>query len=340
MKLRKAFWPLFIAAAVLICFFALPGTIQAADADYLTFTLNETGDGYIVSKCSAFASDELSIPATYEGLPVVAIGREAFLNCSKLTGITIPNSVKTIGWYAFSGCAKLSTVTIPDSVTSIDWFAFYRCTGLTQVTVGNGVTVIDAAVFAGCTNLTDVTLSQSVGTIGWSAFKDCVSLRKITIPQGVTLIDRYAFFGCTELSSVAIPGSVTQIEEGAFGLCENLSTLIYCGTEEAWNAMPKGEENDTLTAATLQLHNHENFVCTLCGHALNFLVGDVDGDGTVSMDDAVYLLLHTMFSEDNYPLYAPGDIDRSGVIEEEDAVYLLLYVMFGEAYYPLTAANA
>ena len=64
--------------------------------------------------------------------------------------------------------------------------------------------------------------------------------------------------------------------------------------------------------------------------------GDIDGDQAVTQDDAVYLLLHTMFGEAFYPLNnAPADIDSNGTVDQEDAVYLLLHTMFGETFYPL-----
>lgn len=215
--------------------------IQAASSSDLTFTLNSDGTGYVVSKCNTAATGTLSIPATYSGKPVVEIGREAFLDCTKLTSVTIPTSVKTIGWYAFSGCSGLTSISIPDNVTTLDWFAFADCTGLTSATIGNGVTCIDAAAFSGCTKLTTVTVGKAVTSIGWSAFKGCTQLSSINIPHTVTSVERYAFYGCEKLSSVT-----------------------YCGTQEEWNAITKGEANTALTDATLQLHNFVDKVCTIC----------------------------------------------------------------------------
>ena len=64
--------------------------------------------------------------------------------------------------------------------------------------------------------------------------------------------------------------------------------------------------------------------------------GDVDGNETVTQDDAVYLLLHTMYGEEYYPMDdAPADIDCNGTVDEDDVVYLLLHNMFGQAFYPL-----
>ena len=69
-------------------------------------------------------------------------------------------------------------------------------------------------------------------------------------------------------------------------------------------------------------------------------ITDLDGNGELTTDDAVYLLLYVMFDEDEYPLPAGANVDYDGDGREttDDAVYLLLYVMFGEDEYPLYPA--
>ena len=39
---------------------------------------------------------------------MTAINKYAFYNCNKLTGLDLPDAVKTIGDYAFYGCASLN----------------------------------------------------------------------------------------------------------------------------------------------------------------------------------------------------------------------------------------
>ena len=61
------------------------------------------------------------------------IGDEVFKNCTGLTSVTIPNSVKIIGERAFKDCTGLTSVTIGNSVRSIEDGAFYGCSKLLEV---------------------------------------------------------------------------------------------------------------------------------------------------------------------------------------------------------------
>ncbi len=65
------------------------------------------------------------------------------------------------------------------------------------------------------------------------------------------------------------------------------------------------------------------------------VLGDIDGDGSVTSDDAVYLLRYTLFPE-QYPVESFADFDGDTNITSDDAVYLLRYTLFPEQY-PLTS---
>ena len=95
------------------------------------------------------------------------------------------------------------------------------------------------------------------------------------------------------------------------------------------------------TGAVAKLgHSYKNGTCIRCGAVYDpsiLVPGDMDGSGSTDTDDAVYLLLHTMFGAGDYPVYgdAPTDLDGSGATDTDDAVYLLLHVMFGDTDYPI-----
>ncbi len=61
------------------------------------------------------------------------IASSCFYNCTSLTSMTIPNSVKTIGKFSFYKCSELTEVTIPDSLISIGGAAFVECEKLRTV---------------------------------------------------------------------------------------------------------------------------------------------------------------------------------------------------------------
>ena len=164
---------------------------------------------------------------------VTSIGDEAFLYCSELTSIVIPNSVTSIGINAFLGCTGLTSIEIPDSVTSIGGCAFDHCSGLTNVEIPNSVTSIGNTAFYYCSGLTSITIPNSVTSIGWQTFEGCSNLTSITIPNSVTSIGEDAFEYCSGLTSITIPNSVTSIGSSAFNGCSNLKE-VHITDLDAW----------------------------------------------------------------------------------------------------------
>ena len=67
----------------------------------------------------------------------------------------------------------------------------------------------------------------------------------------------------------------------------------------------------------------------------HYTPGDVDGNGKVDTDDAIYLLYYVMFGEEDYPVNQDCDFDGNGEVNTDDAIHLLYRVMFGEEEYPL-----
>ena len=131
-------------------------TEGSTTAHLLAYEINGDGVTCTVTGMGDCTDTKLVIPTTIDGYTVTSIGEEAFLRCTGLTSITIPESVTSIGSSAFSGCTSLASITIPSSVTSIGDSAFYSCMGLTSITIPASVTSIDSFAFAGCYKLVEV----------------------------------------------------------------------------------------------------------------------------------------------------------------------------------------
>ncbi len=111
-----------------------------------------SGDGYVLKRYSG-QGRSVSVPGSYEGRPVTAIGEGAFKDCESLGSVEIPKSVTSIGDHAFRGCRSLGSVEIPGSVTSIGDYAFCGCESLGSVEIPGSVTSIGNSAFGKCGSL-------------------------------------------------------------------------------------------------------------------------------------------------------------------------------------------
>ena len=72
---------------------------------------------------------------TYDGsdYTVTAIGDRAFIGCTELTRVTIPETVTTIATNAFYNCSSLPSITLPHSISVINDYAFFNCSSLRSI---------------------------------------------------------------------------------------------------------------------------------------------------------------------------------------------------------------
>lgn len=153
-----------------------------------------------------------------------SIGESAFSGCSKLTSITMPDTMTNIGECAFENCTSLISITIPDSVTSIGRYAF-----------------CGTAYYNSEANWADGVLY--IGNHLITANPDKLAANYI-VKAGTKCIAANAFYNCSKLTGITMPNSVTGICRWAFWYCASLETITFKGTEGQWNAIAKGTSWD------------------------------------------------------------------------------------------------
>ena len=217
----------------------------------LVYTLDESTGGYMVEGVGSASSAHLIIPPTVNGLPVTAIGAEAFQYCDFITQITIPDSVVAIGNLAFYGTGyyknndnwdrealyigkhlikvneqKTGSLVIREGTVNIAACALYECKNLTRVTVPEGLKSIGFYSFYKCEQLVNIAIPDSVTRIDTCAFKNCSALKEAKVPDGVTYFGNYVFEQCTSLETCALGGGITEISYYTFNNCSSLTQVV------------------------------------------------------------------------------------------------------------------
>lgn len=163
-------------------------------------------------------SGDITIPEEAKGYRVVQIETSAFEQTA-ITGVFIPNSVKTIGSYAFQMCVDLKSVRLSEQLTRIAGYTFYGCKSLTSIDIPEGVTSIGDYAFAGCEQLKDINIPSGVEQFGKNVFWNTGFTSLPKLPESLTVIPKGMFYECTQLTSIEIPENITMIDECAFGRC-------------------------------------------------------------------------------------------------------------------------
>ena len=137
--------------------------------------------------------ENVSIPAAFEGYPVVEIAENAFAGNTALRSVEMEGGA-AIGNYAFAGCTNLTHFDFTDVETVGDG-AFRGCTALTEVEAPV-LADVGREAFSGCVSLASVsvgtqTTEDAEGTesetvmLGADAFSGCTALRSVTVAKEI-----------------------------------------------------------------------------------------------------------------------------------------------------------
>ena len=219
-----------------------------------------TKDGTQLLVCPAGKEGVYSVP---QG--VTNITGSAFVGCSLLSELYLPETICEIGSAAFQGCSQMRHVNIPEGVECLPSNLFAQCELLESLEIPSTVSYLGHSVFWDCNNLKTITIPASVTKMEYDALwydygmtdilvdeanpsyksidgivytKDgtqllhcpCGRIGTVTIAENTTTLD-HSFFCCEKLEKVVIPASVKTIGEATFSNCYSLRS-IYIQREE------------------------------------------------------------------------------------------------------------
>lgn len=267
--MKKALSFLLAVVFVACVFTSVPLTVQvgATSADYFSFDLNDDGNTYKVVEAFDDGTGNLTIPASYNGLPVTTIGSYAFSWCDDVKSVTFPSSIRKIepdafsfssieivtlnegleeiGDFAFCGCENIKTMNIPSTVYYIgsSVFAINNLTKFTVASASRKFSAVDGVLFSkdgtqlisyanGKTN-TSYTVPSTVDCIQINAFGGNF-LEEVTVPEGVQVIEDYAFESCEALKELKLPASLVNVGKYIVADYNSMEVIAFAGTFSQW----------------------------------------------------------------------------------------------------------
>lgn len=284
---------------------------------------------------------------------LVTIGASAFEECDKLTGVAIPAGVLSVGDNAFLSCDSLTSATVLNKDTEFGYrvfkyphadflmygyadstaevYAYENEHPFTVISEGEPEVVfsldsLDAK--AGSTLSIDLTLENTV-------LIDSVALFNLTFDADILTFEGfsdyegiegdcplYSFDEEKNIITFAIEepevrtGKICSLlfkvsDTAANGTTEiNMTSLVKCGSDVIASAV---------TPCTVTVRN--------------YLLGDINGDEAVTIDDALLLFQNSMLP-DFYPVDYPGAMDYTGdgTVDIYDALALFRYSMLPDVY--------
>ncbi|MDE6628117.1 MAG: leucine-rich repeat domain-containing protein [Muribaculaceae bacterium] len=205
-----------------------------------SYTLTSIGrDAFYYSKIS-----EITIPNT-----VTALQYGAFRSCDNLATVNFGTGLKTIGDYCFYG-DPITEMTIPEGVESVGGSCFFTAKKLTKITFPSSLKSLGSSCFYNSPVLQEVVLPDGLENLGAKAFMRCTALTTVNIPSGITAIGEGTFYECTALTSVTLPENLTTIGKEAFWGSGLTSIQIPANVQEIGGAAFSGTKIDKFDVAS------------------------------------------------------------------------------------------
>lgn len=164
-----------------------------------------------------------------EGTTVIA--SYAFVDCEKLTKITIPGTVKHIADKMFTGCKALETAILEEGVENIDESVFEKCSKLENIQLPKSITRVGFRAF-NKTGFYNNDYNWENGALYYNNILITVDTEcdgNFYVKDGTTVLGDYAFMECN-VTNIYLPDGIKVLP---FALTQNCLWLenIYAGDD-------------------------------------------------------------------------------------------------------------
>jgi len=273
------------------------------------------------------SEDTVRLPDYFQGYPVTVIDRNVFFENKSVKEIIFSDTNTTVEEYAFMGCTSLETVTIPENVISFGDRVFAECTALKTVSLMSNMTSVPTNMFSGCISLENLTINEGIAEFGYGCFNGCSSLTDLDFVSNGALIQSYAFNG-TGAESVVLSDSLLAIPNYAFTNCPNLKYVTI--PESVVLIQPYAFDFENITIRCYYdsyaydfAKEHEYSYELLDG----VMLGDTNRDNNISISDVTAIQRHLAELEklEGIYLYA-ADTNQDGNVDISDATSLQMHL--------------
>ncbi len=164
-----------------------------------------------LSQTVVVPQDHTALQPVRDGLLLSRDGK-TLVWCERFTAgvVCIPEGVEEIGESAFEECTDITGVVLPKSLKRIAKRGLARCGQIIRAEVPAGVEHIGEQAFFGCTALQSAALPKGLKTIGKQAFQN-TALPELTIPDGVEEVGEKILQGCP-VRLVTVQGSTAAFQ--------------------------------------------------------------------------------------------------------------------------------
>ncbi len=190
----------------------------------------------------------------------------AFYGCASLTSVegTESSELIALGKQCFYNCTRLSKITLPESVINIGAKCFYNCSGLSGIEISpnnksyrevDGMLVsMDGERFIACAagdRRETVSLPEGVKSVGEGAFSGNSYLLRIDLPESLETFKLNSLYGCEALTGIVVKSDKPPVLQSDVG--EALPTVAFFVKEEVADAFITSESWSGIRVLTSDL---------------------------------------------------------------------------------------